>query len=102
MCLAIPARIIEFDEDARAAGMSMAEVEIMGVTRKVSLDLVPEATEGDYVLVHAGFALQVVDEAFAKETLELLSRPEWVEVISRGREEVEGRVPGKSLDELAD
>ena len=50
----------------------MATVDIMGVTRKVSLDLVPEAVEGDFVLVHAGFALQVVDEQYANETLEIL------------------------------
>jgi len=66
MCLAIPARVVT-KEDA-----NMASVDIMGVTRKVSLDLVPEANEGDYVLVHAGFALQVVDEEFANETLDLL------------------------------
>jgi hydrogenase expression/formation protein HypC len=66
MCLAIPARIVTI-EDGR-----MATVDIMGVTRKVSLDLVPEASEGDYVLVHAGFALQVVDEQYANETLEIL------------------------------
>ena len=50
----------------------MATVDIMGVTRKVSLDLTPEATEGEFVLVHAGFALQVVDEEYANETLEIL------------------------------
>jgi hydrogenase expression/formation protein HypC len=66
MCLAIPARIVAI-EDGR-----MASVDIMGVTRKVSLDLVPEATEGDFVLVHAGFALQVVEEEYANETLEIL------------------------------
>jgi hydrogenase expression/formation protein HypC len=66
MCLAIPARIVKI-EDGR-----MATVDIMGVTRKVSLDLTPEAIEGDYVLVHAGFALQVVDEQYANETLEIL------------------------------
>ncbi|HEY5541549.1 MAG TPA: HypC/HybG/HupF family hydrogenase formation chaperone [Coriobacteriia bacterium] len=66
MCLAIPARIVTIEEG------HMASVDIMGVTRKVSLDLVPEATEGEYVLVHAGFALQVVDEEYANETLELL------------------------------
>lgn len=66
MCLAIPARIVSI-EDGR-----MAAVDIMGVTRKISLDLVPQATEGDYVLVHAGFALQVIDEAYANETLEIL------------------------------
>ena len=66
MCLAIPARVMTIDEG------HMASVDIMGVTRKVSLDLVPEASEGEYVLVHAGFALQVVDEEYANETLEIL------------------------------
>jgi hydrogenase expression/formation protein HypC len=50
----------------------MAVVDITGVTRSVSLDLVPEAGVGDWVLVHAGFAIQIVDEEFANETLELL------------------------------
>jgi hydrogenase expression/formation protein HypC len=66
MCLAIPARIVEIEDNR------MASIDIMGVTRKVSLDLVPEAVVGDHVLVHAGFALQVVDEQFANETLEML------------------------------
>ena len=66
MCLAIPARVTDIEEG------HMATVDIMGVTRKVSLDLVPEAVSGDFVLVHAGFALQVVDEQFANETLEIL------------------------------
>ena len=66
MCLAIPARVISINDNR------MAEVDIMGVTRKVSLDLVPDATTEDYVLVHAGFAIQVIDEVDAKETLELL------------------------------
>jgi len=66
MCLAIPAKVTSIGEN------SMADVDIMGVTRHVSLDLVPEAKVGDHVLVHAGFAIQVVDEEFANETLELL------------------------------
>lgn len=66
MCLAIPARIVSIEENR------MAAVDIMGVTRKVSLDLVPEANAEDFVLVHAGFALQVVDEEYANETLEML------------------------------
>ncbi len=65
MCLAIPAQVKTIDE------MRMADVDIMGVKRKVSLDLVPEADIDDYVLVHAGYAIQVVDEQFAEETLEL-------------------------------
>jgi hydrogenase expression/formation protein HypC len=68
MCLAIPARIVSVEEG------NMATVDIMGVTRKCSLDLVPEAKIGDFVLVHAGFALQVVDEAYANETLEILKQ----------------------------
>lgn len=68
MCLAIPARVTSIGEH------NMAEVDIMGVSRHVSLDLVPEAQAGDHVLVHAGFAIQVVDEEFANETLELLKQ----------------------------
>ena len=68
MCLAIPARVASIEENR------MATVDIMGVTRKVSLDLVPEAVEGDWLLVHAGFALQVIDEDVANETLELLKQ----------------------------
>jgi hydrogenase expression/formation protein HypC len=68
MCLAIPAQVRSIGE------YRMAEVDIMGVSRTVSLDLVPEADVDDYVLVHAGYAIQVVDEEFANETLELLKQ----------------------------
>ena len=64
MCLAVPAKIVSL------AGMT-AEVETGGVTKKVSIDLVPEAEINDYVLVHAGFAIQVIDEEEALKTLEL-------------------------------
>lgn len=66
MCLAIPARVKSIGENM------MAEVDIMGVSRHVSLDLVPDSKIDDWVLVHAGFAIQVVDEAYAQETLQLL------------------------------
>lgn len=66
MCLAIPAKVRSIGEHR------MADVDIMGVSRTVSLDLVPDAEVDDYVLVHAGYAIQVVDEEFAQETLELL------------------------------
>lgn len=65
MCLAVPARIIEKID-------LLATIEIGGITRQVSLMLLPEATVGDFVLVHAGFAIQLVDEAEAKRTAELL------------------------------
>lgn len=74
MCLAIPAKVIELGSER------MASVDIMGVTRKISTDLVPSVTVGDYVLVHAGFAIQIVDEQYAEETLDLLrSIPELIE-----------------------
>ncbi len=66
MCLAIPARITKLEEN------NMAEVNILGVTRHVSLEMVPEAKIDDYALIHAGFAIQVVDEEYALETLEIL------------------------------
>lgn len=68
MCLAIPAKITEIGEH------NMCTVDIMGVSRKASLDIVPEAKVGDFILVHAGFALQVIDEETANETLELLKQ----------------------------
>lgn len=71
MCLAIPAQVVLIGENR------MAQVDIHGVSRTVSLDLTPEAEVGSWVLVHAGFAIQVVDEQFANETWELLNQIEW-------------------------
>ena len=65
MCLAVPMKLIE-----RQEALGVAELD--GVRREVSLMLQPEAEVGDYVLVHAGYAIGVVDEAEANETLELL------------------------------
>lgn len=64
MCLAVPARIIEIDK-------WMATVEIGGLTKQASLALLPDAVAGDYVLVHAGFAISLVDQQEARETLRL-------------------------------
>jgi hydrogenase expression/formation protein HypC len=65
MCLAIPVRIVAIDGDE-------AETEIAGVRRRVSIALTPEAKLGDYVLLHTGYAIGVIDEAEAEETLKLL------------------------------
>ena len=73
MCLAIPAKVAELDEDG------LATVDILGVTRDISVDLTPQVAVGDYVLVHAGFAIEVVDEQFAQETIDLIKQfPELV------------------------
>ena len=74
MCLAIPALITEKKSD------NLATAEILGVTREVALDLTPQANVGDYVLVHAGFAIEVVDADYAKETIELEKQLEEVAV----------------------
>ena len=66
MCLAIPAKITEL-KDGR-----LATADIMGVTREVSLDLTPNAGIGDFVLVHAGFAIEIVDAEYAQETIDLI------------------------------
>ena len=65
MCLAIPA-LIKLIEDKEA------EVEIGGITRRISLWLTPEARVGDYVLIHTGYAINVLDQEQAEETLTLL------------------------------
>ncbi|MBY4797638.1 HypC/HybG/HupF family hydrogenase formation chaperone [Collinsella sp. AGMB00827] len=67
MCLAVPGKIERIDEEHRAL------VNMMGASRDISLRLVPEAKKGDFVLVHAGFGIQVIDPDEAKATLELLS-----------------------------
>lgn len=69
MCLGIPARIIEAQEGGL---MRMAKVDFGGVAREVCLAYVPEADVGDYVIVHAGFAISQLDESEAQETLDLL------------------------------
>ena len=66
MCLAIPALVKSIDSTR------LGEVDILGVTRTVALDLVPRAEVGSWVLVHAGYGIEVVDEQYAQETLELI------------------------------
>lgn len=66
MCLAIPVRIKSIDG-------TDAEVEIGGTTRKTSLMLTPAARVGDYVLLHAGYAINILDQAEAEETLAIFA-----------------------------
>lgn len=67
MCLAIPGKVKKIDEN------KIAEIDFEGVLRTASMDMLPSAKVGDYVLVHAGFAIEVVDEAEAKKTIDLLN-----------------------------
>ncbi len=75
MCLAIPAQVKTIDDN------KIATVDILGVTRQVALDLTPSAAVDDFVLVHAGFAIEVIDESDAQQTLDLIKQfPELADV----------------------
>ena len=66
MCLAIPALIKSID------GVE-AEAEIGGISRRISLQLTPEARVGDYAIVHTGYAISIMDQEEAEETIKILS-----------------------------
>lgn len=65
MCLAIPSKIVEINDQ-------MAVIDVDGVRREASLLMLEDPQVGDYVIVHAGFAIQKIDEAAARESLQLL------------------------------
>jgi hydrogenase expression/formation protein HypC len=66
MCLAVPGRVLSI---AEVDGTLMAEADFGGVRKNVCLQYIPDATVGEYVVVHVGFAIQRLDEASAQETL---------------------------------
>lgn len=69
MCLGIPGKIIEIYQDR---GLRMGKIDFGGAIREACLETLPEAKPGDYTIVHAGFALNLLSEEDANETLELL------------------------------
>lgn len=68
MCLGIPGKIVDVYEKN---GLKMARVDFNGVLREACLDYVPEARPGDYCIIHVGFAISLISEAEALETLKL-------------------------------
>ena len=70
MCRAVPGKIITIDETNPS--IRMAKVDFGGIVKDISLTWVPETKPGDYVMAHVGFALNVIDEQDALQTLELL------------------------------
>ena len=69
MCLGIPGKVIEISDEGE---LRMARVDFGGVRKEACLAYVPEVQVGDYVIVHVGFAISVLDEEEAQKTLELL------------------------------
>jgi hydrogenase expression/formation protein HypC len=76
MCLAVPGKILAAEE---REGSRLGRVEFGGIVCEVCLDLVPEAVPGDYVIVHAGFALSRLDAEEAERTYQLLAELEQAE-----------------------
>lgn len=70
MCLAVPGKILSIKKNE--AAMNMARVDFAGVVKEVCIDWLDDANTGDYVIVHAGFALNKLDEQDAIETLQIL------------------------------
>ena len=77
MCLAVPAKILQITPE------QLATVDFGGVQRVISVQLLPEARPGDYVLIHTGFAIGIIDEDEAMETLEMLAE---MEALARDQE----------------
>ncbi len=69
MCLGVPGRVTDVRDDR---GTPMATVDFGGVTKDICLAFVPEAGVGDYTIVHAGFAITLLDEESAQETLAMM------------------------------
>jgi len=84
MCLAVPGRI---EEIYQKDGLKMAQVDFGGIRREVCLDYVPEARVGEYCIIHVGFALSLLSETEAKETLALLQD---IDNLENGLEPVQG------------
>lgn len=73
MCLAIPGKVIEIYSNSQPL---MGKVDFGGVKKEICLELVPEVQVGQYVIVHVGFAISIVNEKEAEETLRLLNELE--------------------------
>ncbi len=71
MCLGVPGKIVEIYEKG---GLKMSKVDFGGIFREACLDYVPEAQVGDYCIIHVGFAISLLSESEAMETLDLLKQ----------------------------
>ncbi|GAB4432791.1 MAG: HypC/HybG/HupF family hydrogenase formation chaperone [Anaerolineae bacterium] len=74
MCLGVPGKIVEINENP--SGLTMGKVNFSGITKEVCLAYVPEAKIDDYVVVHVGFAISIIDEKEAMEVFDFLRQME--------------------------
>ncbi len=73
MCLAVPGKVVEISEEN---GLKMGKIDYGGTQNSTCLEFVPDVNIGEYVIVHAGFALNVLDEKEAKKTLDIFDELE--------------------------
>jgi hydrogenase expression/formation protein HypC len=69
MCVAVPAKVLKINGN-------IAEVNLMGVFKKVDISLIPDVKINDFIIVHAGFAIQIIEQEEALETLDLFGKIE--------------------------
>ncbi|MFA6570349.1 MAG: HypC/HybG/HupF family hydrogenase formation chaperone [Bacteroidota bacterium] len=74
MCLAVPGKVISINDVSTE--YKSAKVSFGGVIKEICIDFTPEVSVGDYVLVHVGFAINILDEVEALETIELIAEME--------------------------
>jgi hydrogenase expression/formation protein HypC len=79
MCLAVPGKVIKIYDEG---GLKMGEIDYSGTVNSVCLEYVPEVEIGQYVIVHAGFAISVLDETEAQKTFEA-----WDDALEKAREQ---------------
>jgi hydrogenase expression/formation protein HypC len=84
MCLGVPGKITKIVDDD--TGMKMGKVNFGGVSKDVCLAYVPEAKVGDYVIVHVGFAISIVDEEEAKQVFEYLAQIDGLRELEYGKD----------------
>ncbi len=105
MCLAIPGKIISIDNQIDDI-FRIAKVSFDGIIKKdVNLAMVPEAQVGDYVLVHVGSAISIVDEQEAKETMDILYQMDEITELSYGNmapEKPQEFLDNQEINELKD
>jgi hydrogenase expression/formation protein HypC len=82
MCLAIPGKVVSISGDEPLT--RMGRIDFSGIVKQASLAYVPEVSIGDYVIVHAGFALSKVDEAEAQKVFEYLKRMDELQELREG------------------
>jgi hydrogenase expression/formation protein HypC len=79
MCLAVPGKVARIYEES---GLKMGEIDYSGTINSICLEYVPEVEVGQYVIVHAGFAISILDEEEAQKTFEA-----WDDVLDKAREQ---------------